>query len=119
MTLVDTSVWVDHLRRGNARLGALLDAGEVLAHPWVIGELACGGLRNRSKILTLLRRLPALPVVDDAEALVLVEQRRLWGRGLGWIDIHLLGSALLAHVPLWTLDTALAAVAEDLGVTPV
>jgi predicted nucleic acid-binding protein len=116
--LVDTSVWVDHLRRGHSRLGELLERGEVLIHPHVIGELACGNLRNRSEILELLRRLPIAPTVTDGEALDLIQQRRLWGKGLGWIDVHLLGSALLAHAPLWTLDKALAAAAEELGLTP-
>ena len=115
MVLVDTSVWVEHLRRGEARLAALLDAGEVLCHPLVVGELACGNLRERARILGLLERLPGVPVATHAEALELVESRRLAGRGLGWVDVHLLASALLGPAALWSLDRPLAAAARQLG----
>jgi predicted nucleic acid-binding protein len=114
--LVDTSVWVDHLRRGNARLADRLERGRVLCHPFVIGELACGNLSRRDEILSLLRALPGAPSASDAEVLSLVESHRLMGRGLGWIDVHLLASALLADRLLWTLDRRLHSAARDLGI---
>ncbi len=114
--LVDTSVWVDHLRRGNPALASALETVDVWCHPFVLGELACGNLRNREEILSLLAALPQLPMTTHAEALALVEGRSLMGTGLGWMDVHLLGSALLAGVPLWTLDQRLADAARRLGV---
>ena len=114
--LVDTSVWVDHLRRGNARLAALLGQGRVVSHPFVVGELACGQLANRSEILSLLRALPAAPLADHDEALTMLDQHRLMGRGLGWIDVHLLAAAMLAACSLWTLDRRLAVAVEAVGV---
>jgi predicted nucleic acid-binding protein len=118
MTLVDTSVWVDHLRRGDAGLVELLEAGRVLSHRFVIGELACGTLRNRREVLALLRELPDAPPAEHDEVMRLVNERNLAGRGLGWIDAHLLASALLANCRLWTRDRALAAAAADLHLTP-
>ena len=115
MTLVDTSVWVDHLRRGHAQLGALLERGHVFCHPFVVGELACGQLSERDRILRLLGMLPAAPVADHGEVLRLVHARRLHGRGLGWIDVHLLASALLAKCALWTLDKRLDEAARQAG----
>jgi hypothetical protein len=115
MTLVDTSVWVDHLRRGNDRLASLLDDGSALCHPLVIGELACGNLAQRDRILALLAALPEAPVAEHEEVLALVLSRRLHGQGLGWIDMHLMASALLAECPLWTLDRILEATAQRLG----
>ena len=85
MILVDTSVWIQHLRQGNDQLAAMLEAGEVLCHPFVIGELACGMLRNRDELLELLTALPATPVAEHAEVLSLLSERGLAGRGLGWI----------------------------------
>jgi len=114
MVLVDTSVWVDHLRRNNRRLGELLIAGEVACHPFVIGELACGTLRNRRQILDLLQALPSLPRAEDDEVLLFIEQHDFMRRGLGLIDVHLLASAALAGAFLWTLDTRLERAAEDL-----
>ena len=120
MILVDTSVWVDHLRRGNAALAALLREEQVLGHPFVAGELACGRLRRRAEVLELLTRLPAAQLATHAEALAFLEARRLTGRGLGWVDVHLLASASLSGQPLWTLDRSLAAAAAaiDLGWRP-
>ena len=115
MTLVDTSVWVDHMRRANPRLQALLADGQATCHPFVIGELACGTLRRRKHVLGHLARLPVVPVASHTEALRLVEGRGLMGRGLGWVDIHLLASALLAGEGLWTLDRPLAQAAHMLG----
>jgi predicted nucleic acid-binding protein len=114
--LVDTSVWVDHLRSGNAELRALLGNDEAASHPFVIGELACGTLRKRHEVLRLLGRLPMLAVAEHAEVLSFIDSRRLMGRGLGWVDVHLLASAALASVRLFTLDRRLAARAVALGV---
>ena len=116
MILADTSVWVDHLRRGNPALRALLDETSVACHPFVIGELACGTLRHREAVLDLLARLPSAPVAQHHEALAVVESRRLMGRGLGWVDVNLLASALLAGAELWTLDRTLRDAAVRLGV---
>jgi predicted nucleic acid-binding protein len=113
--LVDTFAWVEHLRRGLPRLATLLQEGEVLIHPWVIGELACCNLRNRSQVLELLQGLPAATVASDAEVLLLIEGDRLMGRGIGYIDAHLLASARLSHCRLWTQDRRLAAVAQEQG----
>jgi predicted nucleic acid-binding protein len=113
--LVDTSVWVEHLRSGNATLAGELDAGRVLVHPFVIGELACGTLRNRREVLDLLDRLPSAPTATQTEALDFLERRALMGRGIGFVDVHLLASAALAApARLWTRDRRLAAVATDL-----
>lgn len=118
MTLVDTSVWVDHLRRGNAKLRSLLEEGAALVHPFVVGELACGNLKNRAEILQLLALLPEARVADHAEVLSLVERRRLHGLGIGWLDAHLLASAILSAAPLWTLDRRLGDVASSLKIAP-
>jgi len=114
--LVDTSVWVDHLAKGNPSLVGLLETGEVETHPIVVGELALGRLRWREKILGLLKALPAVPEAEHAEVMGLVEDRGLAGSGLGWVDAHLLASALIGGTRLWTLDRALAAAADRLGV---
>ena len=115
MILVDTSVWIDHLRKGAPALAAALEESRVLMHPFVLGELACGNLNNRGEVLRLLTDLPAAPTVTDLEALGFIERRALTGRGLGYIDIHLLASATLAGAGrLWTRDKRLAAVAAEL-----
>jgi hypothetical protein len=93
-----------------------LDSGEVLAHPHVIGELACGNLRNRTAVLQLLRDLPRAALATDDEVLACIEQNRLRGRGLGWTDAHLIAAALLTPCPLWTLDAALAREAVRCGI---
>jgi predicted nucleic acid-binding protein len=114
VTLVDTSVWVDHLRHGDEELRALLDRGEVLCHPFIIGELACGSIANRTEVLELLRALPQSTIAEHDEAMHFLHKRRLYGRGLGWIDLHLLASASLSNVRLWTTDRALKRAAEQL-----
>ena len=116
MILVDTSVWVDHLSRGDGSLEAALEAANVLTHPFVIGELALGRIRNRREILHLLGQLSKALEASHGEALALVEKRSLAGRGIGYVDLHLLASAVLSGVPLWTRDRRLADVAEELGV---
>ncbi len=114
MTLVDTSVWIDHLKKPNARLVSLLTDNEVLTHPFVVGELACCALQARATILEHLQDLPAAVIADHREALRLLETERLYEGGIGWIDAHLLASARLSGAHLWTLDAALLKVAESL-----
>ena len=118
MILVDTSVWIDHLRLGNARLAELLEAGQVASHPFVVGELACGTLRQRTVVLELLAKLPATTAATNGEALAFIEARRLMGRGLGFVDVHLLASAVLDDAQLWSLDKRLDQAAHALGIAP-
>ena len=112
MILADTSVWVDHLRRSDAALRAALEANEICIHPMVIGELACGNLRNRT-ILANLQMLPQSTVATHDEALAMIEQHKLMGRGVGFVDVHLLASAKLSKAKLWTRDKRLAGVAAE------
>ena len=115
MILVDTSVWVHHLRNGAPALAVVLEQGRVLMHPFVLGELACGNLKNRGELLRLLGDLPAAPSATDSEALNYIDRRALMGRGIGYVDVHLLASVALAGAArLWTRDKRLAAVAADL-----
>jgi predicted nucleic acid-binding protein len=116
MILVDTSVWVDHLRRGNDRLRNLLEEGNVLSHPFVVGELACGHLKNRDEILALMDALPEARVADQHEVLHLIHRHRLYAGRLGWVDAHLLAAALLNGSRLWTLDKPLAKAARSLRI---
>ncbi|NLW93526.1 MAG: PIN domain-containing protein [Chlamydiae bacterium] len=116
MVLVDTSVWVDHLRRGEPGLRDLLTAGRVSTHPFVIGELACGNISQRERILALLQSLPSVRVATDGEVLQFVTARRLYGMGLGWIDAHLLASACLTCISLWTRDRRLSSAASRIRV---
>lgn len=116
MILVDTSVWVDHLRKSDRGLAELLTASNVLMHPFVIGELACGNLRKRDQILALLKDLPRAGVATDNEVLFFIERHTLMGRGLGFVDVHLLASvALHGTARLWTRDKRLRAAADSLG----
>jgi predicted nucleic acid-binding protein len=114
MILVDTSVWVAHLRDKEVGLEALLNEGRVISHPFIVGELACVNLNNRSEILILLQALPQATVAQHDEVLRLIEHHRLMGKDLGYIDVHLLASALLTQVPLWTLDKKLQKVAATM-----
>ena len=118
MVLVDTSVWVAHLRQGAIGLEALLHDGLVVCHPFIVGELAGGNLQNRSEILSLLQRLPGAIQAGHEEVLQFIEHYGLMGKGLGYIDMHLLASARLTGVPLWTLDKKLNEVAKKLGLAP-
>ena len=115
MVLVDTSIWITHLREGSARLRELLRDGQVVCHPFIVGELALGNMRNRAEILALLQALAVTPTVSLQELLYFVEQHRLTGTGIGFVDTHLLASALLSKLPLWTTDARLRAVAVRLG----
>ena len=114
MILVDTSVWVDHLRQGEAGLVAALQAVQVSMHPWVVGELACGNLRGRAQVLGLLQSLPSVPVASDREVLFFIDQHALMERGIGYVDVNLLASARLAGARLWTRDKRLHAIATAL-----
>jgi len=114
MVLVDTSVWVSHLRAGNTELADLLHNGEVVSHPFVVGELACGTLKNRALILSLLKSLPMSIEAEHEEVLAFVERNRLTGKGLGFVDAHLITSVVLSGVSIWTLDKRLEQVADML-----
>jgi predicted nucleic acid-binding protein len=114
MILVDTSVWVNHLRHANPRLSQALIDGHVLMHPFVIGEIACGNLRSRPQVLGDLQRLPSAIPADHDEVLGFLDQHRLFGAGITWIDAHLLASARLSNCRLWTLDTDLLTAASTL-----
>jgi predicted nucleic acid-binding protein len=115
--LVDTSVWVDHFRQGNRLLADCLRGGEVWTHPFVIGELACGAIERRSEILGLLAALPHAPLLEHQDVLEFVESHRLMAQGIGWIDVHLLASAMLGRIPFWTLDRRLHSAARRLRLT--
>ena len=114
MVLVDTSVWVSHLRQTHAGLVDLLNDGEVVCHPFVVGELACGNLENRTIICALLEALPTTVPVEHKEVLAFIKGYNLMGKGLGYIDVHLLASAILAGLPIWTFDKKLARAAHRL-----
>ncbi len=116
MVLVDTSAWIEHLRRGNTRLRELLDRGLVLCHPFIVGELACGHLKHRQQVLSLLQALPAAPRAENNEVLQFIEKRALAGVGLGLIDVHLLASAILSDTVLWTEDRRLKTAANRIGI---
>jgi predicted nucleic acid-binding protein len=113
--LVDTSAWIDHLRSRSTALSEALEREEVVTHPFVIGELACGSLQRRREVLDLLAKLPTATVASDEEVLLFIEQRRLMGKGIGYIDAHLLAAVSLTEgSQLWSHDKSLAAVAAEL-----
>ncbi len=114
MVLVDTSIWVTHLRQGNRQLETLLMDAEVMCHPFIIGELACGNLKNRDEILSLLKSLPLAPTIEFDEFYFFIERHRLMGIGIGFVDVHLLASAQLTKIPLWTADRRLKSAATKL-----
>lgn len=117
MVLVDTSVWVAHLREGAVGLDALLNEDHVFCHPFVIGELACGNLNNRVEILTLLQALPAAVHAEHEEVMHFIEKHSLMGKGLGYVDAHLLVAAVLTQAPLWTFDKKLQESSSRLGLS--
>ena len=118
MVLVDTSVWAAHLRQGAIGLEPLLNEGHVVCHPFIVGELACDNLQHRSEILVHLQALPQAIPAEPEEVMQFIENYGLMGKGLGYIDMHLLASALLTKVPLWTLDKKLNEVAVKLELAP-
>lgn len=116
MILVDSSIWIDHLRAGVPALVELLNAGRVLTHPFVVGELACGNLKDRNDVLSLLQDLPASPVATDEEVLFFIERRGLMGKGIGYVDAHLLAAiSAMGTGRLWTRDKHLDALAGSIG----
>lgn len=116
MILVDTNVWIKHLRESDAELIELLNIGFVACHPFIIGELACGNLANRAEILMLFQALPSTPIIEPSEILDFIDNKALMGRGLGYVDIHLLASAILGNVVFWTRDRRLHEAATELGI---
>ena len=116
MILVDTSIWVSHFREGKSHLKKLLLDEIVVCHPFIIGELACGHIKNREEIISLLKSLPKARTVEDDEILQFIENRRLMGLGMGLIDVHLLASSLLTNTLLWTADKQLRAVSSKLNI---
>ncbi len=115
MILVDTSIWIDHLRNNNSVLGRLLEQNRVLIHPMVLGELACGNLQNRQSLLQLWQRLQQSPTATHTETLYFIDQHQLMGKGIGYIDAHLLASVVLgAGTTLWTRNKRLARIAMEL-----
>jgi predicted nucleic acid-binding protein len=117
MVLVDTSIWIDHLRTGNPHLEKLLLDIEVMCHPFIIGEIACGNMKNRTEILSLLHSLPLAPTTEHDELLLFIERNRLMGISIGLIDAHLLASARLAHASLWTSDNKLLNASDSLSIS--
>ena len=116
LILVDTSVWIKHLREGNQNLSQLLEQGLVASHPFIIGEIACGDIKNRYEIISLINDLPSTDVLDHSDIMEFIENRKIMNKGIGYIDVHLLGSALVSETPLWTLDKALRKIAIQLAV---
>ena len=117
MVLIDTSVWVEHFRKGEIRLGALLNDSRVSCHPFIVGELACGNFRNRSEILSFLGTLPMAISAEHEEVMRFIEKYHLMGKGLGYIDIHLLAAAVLSDIPLWTFDGKLDKACSSMGIS--
>lgn len=113
MILVDTSIWTDHFRKSRTALVGLLETGIVCTHPFVIGELACGNLPRRKTTLRDLHNLPAVRPARDIEVLELIETRKLWGRGIGLIDVHLMAAAQIGHHQIWTRDRRLSELCAD------
>ena len=117
MVLVDTSIWVTHLRQGSRQLEKLLMDAEVICHPFTIGELACGNLKNRNEIIPLLQSLPMAPTIEFDEFLFFIDRNHLMGKGVGFVDVHFLASAQLTGIPLWTADKRLKSAADQLALT--
>ena len=117
MVLVDTSIWVTHLRQGSRKLEKLLMDAEVMCHPFIIGELACGNLKNRNEILALLQSLPMVPTIEFDEFLFFIDKNYLMGKGVGFVGVHLLASAQLTGVLLWTADKRLKSAIDELVLT--
>jgi predicted nucleic acid-binding protein len=117
MVIVDTSIWVTHLRQGSRQLEKLLYDAEVMCHPFIVGELACGNLKNRTEIISLVQSLPMAPTIEFDEFLFFIDRNHLMGKGVGFVDVHLLASAQLTGMPLWTADKRLKSAAHQLELT--
>jgi len=116
MILVDTSIWIDHFSLRGQHMQSLLEADLILMHPWIIGELACVHLSSRASTIYFLQRLPAIPAVTSDEVLFMIEQHTLFGRGVSYVDMHLLASARLHGATLWSRDKRLVKAATDLQI---
>ena len=116
MILVDTSVWIDFLRSGNGLLQNLLEEGEVASHPLVIGELHVGNISKRDIFLSLLDNLPLIEEATHQEVLHFIEKNKIYGKGVGYFDTHILCSSLISNSPLWTLDKRLDKLAKELKI---
>ena len=116
MILLDTSVWVDHLRKGDSLAVRVLESGRAAVHAFVIGELACGNLKARARVIDLLQSMAQLAMAADDEVLHFIETRKLMGRGIGYVDAHLLAAVTIGSALLWTRDKRLREIATELGV---
>ena len=116
MHLIDTSVWIQHFRYGDERLKSALEENQVLSHDWITGELACGHLQERKVTLALLGRLPKAPIINSRELLFFIDEHRLFGAGLGLVDVQLLAACRIANCGLWTNDKALLDAARKLKI---
>lgn len=116
LILADTSVWVKHFREGQTHLISLLEQGSISCHPFIIGELACGSLKNRTEIINLLEALPKVKVLEHIEVMEFIESQKLMSLGIGYIDTHLLGSSLLSDYSLWTFEKSLEKTAKLLNI---
>lgn len=116
LILVDTSVWIRHLREGDNDLALLLENGLVACHPFIIGELACGGIKNRYEIINLLNDLPSVFQLEHDEIMEFIDNRKIMNQGIGYVDAHILGSAIVSETRLWTLDKSLRKIAEKLSI---
>ncbi len=116
LVLADTSIWVRHFREGEKNLIQLLELGFVACHPFIVGELACGSLKNRHEIIQLLEALPTVDILEHSEVMIFIESQQLMSKGIGYVDTHLLGSSLLSDIPLWTHDESLNKVASALKI---
>ncbi len=112
MVLVDTSIWIDHFRNSNDQLVELLNDGEVFCHPFILGELACGNIKNRKEIIAALKALPQSSLIEHDEIMIFIENNKIMGKGLGYIDVAILASSLVTDIPLWTFDQRLNAIAK-------
>ena len=116
MVLADTSIWIDHFRNSNDQLAELLHDGEVFCHPLIIGELACGNIKNRKEILSDLQALPQSAVIEHDEIMIFIDKNQIMGKGLGYVDMAILASALVTMIPLWTFDQKLSAIAKKMNI---
>jgi predicted nucleic acid-binding protein len=112
MVLIDTSVWIDHFNRSDPLLQFLLNEYEVVTHSYILGELACGNFKNRNEIFVLLSNLPCIAIISNEEYLTFIEKNKLYGLGLGFVDIHLLASSLISHCTIYTKDKTLLSTAN-------
>jgi len=117
LILIDTSVWIDHLHKSHPQVVGALEREDVATHPFIIGELACGSIANRNEVLHLLSALPTITVATHDEVLIVIERHGLMGRGIGYIDAHLITSVMLTETArLWTADKRLHEIAATLGI---